>query len=167
MSRILNEPRKLSPEELEKLHKATNKWYPQLIQTYNTTLYEMMASPLKKSLVHTLVIVVLVGILLVVNKTMKLKFKLNNLIYIGIVVVMVIVAGVTSVRQYRKNDNLYLFLTITNPNATKYDYESSSVIQSKLMRNALGSRGGMGSSMSGGILGGALGSMMTSRRRRR
>ena len=80
---------------------------------------------------------------------------------------MVIVAGVTSVRQYRKNDNLYLFLTITNPNATKYDYESSSVIQSKLMRNALGSRGGMGSSMSGGILGGALGSMMTSRRRRR
>ena len=53
-----------------------------------------------------------------------------------------------------------MFLTITKENATKFDYESSNVIQSKLLRNSYRSGG---SSLGSGILGGALGFGLGSR----
>ena len=68
----------------------------------------------------------------------------------------------TGIGQYKTNDNLYLFVTLTKPNATKYDYESSNVVRSKLMRNAY-SRGG--SSLDSGLLGGLLGFGLGRRRR--
>mgnify|MGYP001275893472 CR=1 FL=1 len=70
--------------------------------------------------------------------------------------------------QYKLNDNLFLFLTLTRPGATKYDYESSSVIQSKLMRDAYRSGSSSGSnSLIGGVVGGAIGSRMGGSRGRR
>ena len=59
-------------------------------------------------------------------------------------------------------------LTLTKPGATKYDYESSNVIQSKLFRNSMG-RGGssIGSGMAGGVIGYGLGSSGKSRSRSR
>ena len=54
-------------------------------------------------------------------------------------------------------------MTLTKPNATKYDYESSPVIQSKLMRNSLGRGDSGGSSM----LGAGVGAMIGSRRGKR
>ena len=47
-NRILSEPRKLSNNELVQLEKAKSKWYPAIVQTYNTSLLDMMASPIKK-----------------------------------------------------------------------------------------------------------------------
>ena len=170
--RILSNPRKLSNNELLLFRKAKSKWYPKLIQTYNTTLYEMMASPFKKALIQLLIFSIIVGIYGFVDY----KFKLNNLFDKGkinklamgfIVIFILITIGSVAMGQYKLNDNLYLFLTLTNPGATKYDYESSSVIQSKLMRNAYRSGSSGGNSIMGGILGGAIGSRMGSSRRRR
>jgi len=170
-NRILSNPRKLSNNELLKFRKAKSKWYPKLIQTYNTTLYEMMASPFKKALIIGLIF----SIIVVVYGFVDYKFKLNNLFDRGkinklamvfIVIFILITIGSVAMGQYKLNDNLYLFLTLTKPGATKYDYESSSVIQSKLMRDAYrsGSSGGS-SSLIGGVLGGAIGSRMGRRRR--
>jgi hypothetical protein len=171
--RILSNPRQLSKNELVKVENAKSKWYPKIIQTYNTTLYEMMASPYKKALVQGIIFSIILVIYGYIDYKFKLNYlfdkgKINNIAIIVIVVILIISIGSTAMAQYKLNDNLFLFLTLTLPGATKYDYESSSVIQSKLMRNSVrsGSSGG-GSSLMGGVIGGAIGSRMGSSRRRR
>ena len=171
--RILNSPRQLSNNELLELEEAKSKWFPKIIQTYNTTLYEMMADPFKKATIHSLILLFLVVIYGIVDYKFNLnnlfnKGKVNKIAVIIIIVVLLFIIGSVAMGQYKLNDNLYLFLTLTKSGATKYDYESSSVIQSKLMRNAYrsGSSSG-GSSLMGGVLGGAIGSRMGRRRRRR
>ena len=54
-------------------------------------------------------------------------------------------------------------MTMTKPGATKYDYESSPVIQGKLLRNSYKNSG---SSFGGSVLGAGLGAFAGSRRRR-
>ena len=161
-NRVSNNPRDLSKEELRKLGEAQSKWFPQLVQTYNTTLYQMMASPFKKGLVIFSVMLVLLAIYSVIDKNMKLSFIYNKsvnksvskLAVVICLAVMLFYAGSAALAQYRLNQNLQMFLTITKKGATKFDYESSNVIQSKLLRQAY-SKGG--SSTSSGILGGLLG----------
>ena len=168
-NRILSEPRKLSNNELVELEKAKSKWYPAIVQTYNTSLLDMMASPVKKSLVVLTGLVLLLVIFFFVDKHMYLNLlsskgkvhKLNLLVALGVIIFY---AGVTGYTQYKLNDNLGLFLTLTRQGATKYDYESSNVIQSKLLRSSIG-RGY--SSTGSGVLGGALGYGLGSRSRRR
>ena len=171
-SRILSNPRQLSKNELVKVENAKSKWYPKLIQTYNTTLYEMMASPYKKALVQGIIFSIILAIYAFVDYKFKLNYlfdrgKINNIAIIVIVVILIISIGSTAMAQYKLNDNLFLFLTLTRPGATKYDYESSSVIQNKLMRNAYRGGSSGGSSLMGGVIGGAIGSRMGSSRRRR
>jgi hypothetical protein len=171
-NRILSNPRELNKNEFVKLEQAKSKWYPKIIQTYNTTLYEMMASPIKKAIIKGLILLALIVIYAVIDYKFKLNYlfdrgKVNKIAVIVIVVILIISIGSTAMAQYKLNDNLFLFLTLTRPGATKYDYESSSVIQNKLMRDAY--RGGSSSgssSLMGGVLGGAIGSRMGSSRRR-
>ena len=170
-NRILNNARKLNKSEFVQLENAKSKWYPKIIQTYNTTLYEMMASPLKKAIIHGLILLAITAIYAMFDYKFKLNYifnkgKLNKIAVIVIVVILIFGMGSKAMGQYKLNDNLFLFLTLTRPGATKYDYESSSVIQSKLMRNAYRGGSSGGSSLMGGVLGGAIGSRMGSRRRR-
>ena len=172
-NRILSNPRKLNKNEFVELEKAKSKWYPKIIQTYNTTLYEMMANPFKKAIIHGLILLVLIVIYASIDYKFKLNYlfeksKLNKLAVIIIVVVLIFIMGSIAMGQYKLNDNLFLFLTLTRPGATKYDYESSSVIQSKLMRDAYRSGSSSGSnSLIGGVVGGAIGSRMGGSRGRR
>ncbi len=157
--RVLNNPRELSDDELKKLGKAQSKWFPQLVQNYNTTLYQMMASPYKKGLVFFAVMLVLLAVYSVIDKKMHLGFiysgkSVSKLAVLICLAVILFYSGSVGLAQYRLNQDLQMFLTITNEGATKFDYESSDVIQSKLLRNAY-SRGG--GSTSSGLLGGALG----------
>jgi hypothetical protein len=172
---ILNNKRQLSQEEQVKLAQALSKWYPKLIETYNTPIYDMMASPLKITIIHSILLAIVIFVTLVVNQKFgflpglksKNLFKMP-MIYIIIVVVLLVIGYLSYYSQYQKNENLTLMLTLTKPGATKYDYESSNVIQSKLFRNSMG-RGGssIGSGMAGGVIGYGLGSSGKSRSRSR
>ena len=161
MTRVLDEARELSNGEKQQIYDAQQKWYPKLIQSYNTTLYEMMASPLKKAIIHSLVLLVMFIIFFVVLNNLGLEI---SPIYILVpVVVIIFSAATTYIRQYKENDNLTLMLTITKPGATKYDYESSSVIQSKLFRDTMARSGrSTGSSFAGSLLGSGIGSALGS-----
>ena len=170
-NRILSNPRELNKNEFVKLEQAKSKWYPKIIQTYNTTLYEMMASPIKKAIIRGLIYLVIIGIYAFLDYKFKLNYlfdrgKVNKIAVIVIVVILIISIGSTAMAQYKLNDNLFLFLTLTRPGATKYDYESSSVIQNKLMRNAYRGGSSGGSSLMGGVIGGAIGSRMGGKRHR-
>ena len=148
---FLKSARKLTNMELSELERAQNKWFPTIIQTYRTSLFEMMASPYKKAVIYFMVLSLIGLILLFVNPKV-----FNNKIAIGIVlfVISCICFGI-GLEQYRLNDNLHLILTLTKPNANKYDYESSSVIQNQLLRKAYRS-GNNNNGILGGIIGAGL-----------
>ena len=171
-SSILENPRELSTNELIQLKYAQDKWYPKLIQTYNTSLFEMMANPFKKAILVGIIFIILFGIYAVIDYNFKLnilfnKKKINKIYIIGFFVLLIFSMGSVAMTQYKLNDNLLLFVSLTKPNANKYDYESSTVIQSKLLRDSISSGGnGGGGSFLGGILGGAVGSGLSGRRRR-
>ena len=157
-SRILNNPRQLSQEEQVQLSQALDKWYPTIIQSYNTTLFEMMANPTKKALVHTigLIILVIIGFSVMTILNIRLSQSENIAAIVVVIFVLIFNAVSTYLSQYRQNQDLQLVLTLTRPNATKYDYESSPVIRDKMMRNAYRNSGG-GSSVGNGLLGGLVG----------
>lgn len=165
-SRILNNKRELSQEEQAKLQQALSKWYPAIIQSYNTPIYDMMASPVKVALIHSAIVLVIILVILALNqkfgfmKEIKSKklFK-NPILYVVLVIILLFVGGLSYFSQFKKNENLTLMLTLTKPGATKYDYESSNVIQSKLLRNSMGrSSTRFGSGVAGGVIGYGLGS---------
>jgi len=151
---FLKSARKLTNMELLELENAQNKWFPTIIQTYRTSLFEMMASPYKKPFIYFMVLFFIALILLFINPTL-----FNNKIVICIIlfVISCICFGI-GLEQYRLNDNLHLILTLTKPNANKYDYESSSVIQNQLLRKAY-----MSGNNNNGILGGIIGAGLSIR----
>ena len=174
-SKVLNSPRELSEEELQKIEEAQSKWYPKLLQSYDTTLYEMMADPVLKAIVHLCIFAIFLAIVLIVTKIYlgpKTKFFKNLksynglLILLGILVFVVIMSFSTVRKQTKLNNNLVLVMTLTSPGATKYDYELNPVIRDQLMRGAVGRRQGNGSAFLGGLLGASLSSNSGSRRRR-
>ena len=160
---ISTNARDLSGEEIKQFEQATQKWYPKVLQSYNTTLYEMVANPVKKAMVHVVALLILVCLAVLVfcliNKTkLSVKYLQKNKLYIGVVVLIaIVIAVVTAIGQHKQNDNIRLIMTMTKPGATKYDYESSPVIQGKLLRNSY-SRGGAS------FMGAGLGAMASTRR---
>jgi hypothetical protein len=159
--------RELTREEQSQIYVAQQKWYPQLFQTYNTTLLEMMASPLKKAIIDVSIsaVVLIIGFL-IGNKYLDMNINVN----IGIVVIIVLslfTAYGSYVGQWKENDNLVLMVSLSHPNATKYDYESSPVIQAKLMRQAYSEGGGGGGSLSDSAMGAGLGYYMGSKASKR
>lgn len=151
---FLKSPRKLTKIELSELERAQNKWFPTIIQTYRTPLFEMMASPYKKALIYFIVLSLIGLILLFINPRV-----FYNKIGIAITLfVILFICFIIGLEQYKSNDNLHLMLTLTKPNANKYDYESSSVIQNQLLRKAYMSR-----NSNNGILGGIIGAGLSIR----
>ena len=67
-SRILNNKRELSADEKKQLVNALSKWYPAVIQTYNTSLYDMMASPLKMTIIHSALLLLVIVVCLALNQ---------------------------------------------------------------------------------------------------
>ena len=161
-SRLLDKARQLSAEELQQVAIAQQKWYPAIYQTYNTSLFDMMASPYKKALITLIVYSIVVYIAFFLYRRFFGRNKSTNYYIIGSVILGIIIIYGAGVGQYKLNQNVQLVMTMAKPNATKYDYESSDVIQAQLMRKAY-SRGG--SSAGSGIFGGLVGYGLGRRRR--
>lgn len=172
-SRVLNNKRQLSQEEQVKLQQALSKWYPELIETYNTPIYDMMASPIKVALIHVVLVTLLIVVFLALNQKFGFLPELKSkklikmpILYLVVIVVLIIIGGMSYHSQFKKNENLTLMLMLTKPGATKYDYESSNVIQSKLLRNSMRSGGSsLGSGFGGGVVGYGIGSSSKPRSR--
>lgn len=154
------EARKLSAEELRQISAAQQRWKPVIFQTYQTKVIDMMASPIKWALVKSTVPLTafLLYVLFIVKILKKKSDKMVHLFYLAIFGVVILVSIGTSVyRQYRLNENLELVMTFLPEGATKYDYESSPVIQNQMLRGSIGGGRG-GGALAGGLIGGLIGS---------
>ena len=66
------------------------------------------------------------------NKMLSKTTKLDYSIYLVIITITIIYT--TYFGQYKLNQNVMMIMALTNPGATKYDYESSPVIRDEMMR---------------------------------
>lgn len=153
------EARKLSAEELRQISAAQQRWKPVIFQTYQTKVVDMMASPIKWPLVKSAVPLTafLLYVLFILKVLKKKSDKMIHLFYLAIFGVVILVSiGMSVYRQYRLNKDLELVMTFLPEGATKYDYESSPVIQNQMLRGRIGGRGG--GALAGGLVGGLIGS---------
>lgn len=160
---MLNEPRTLSKEEVELYSKAQQKWYPVIIQTYSTPIDGMMAHPMKyaflKAILYLPILLLILGVYLYFD--FGGKMKMNKMVISVIALVLFVILMVSGyLKQYRLNQDLLLVATLLPENPTKYDYETSPVIQGKLMRNSIGKAGSSSGALTGGLLGGVIGSKL-------
>ena len=125
-TKILDDPREILVEEQIEINNALSKWYPAIIQTYNTSILDMMASPIKKGIVHGVVVFIVISIFLLFDasfKVLNLKFSKHPVIFVIFLVIILFITGITAYGQYINNENLKLILSLTKRGATKYDYE--------------------------------------------
>ena len=156
-------PRSLTPEESKMYMEAQQKWFPTIIQTFNTPLKDMMAHPLKYAFLRALVLIPVVLLFVGIYFYFSSFRKRNiNKLVIGVITLVMMVFLMISgyLKQYRLNQDLLMVATLLPPNPTKYDYESSPVVQGKLMRNSISRSGSSGGAFGGGLLGGVVGSRL-------
>ena len=123
-SRILDSPRKLTVIEQMQLLEAKEKWHPKIIQTYKTTLFEMIANPYKKALFYLIVFSILVLLLISVISRYKLRLFYNKII-IGIIIIVtlsifsnVALQNIFSTRNEGVPLKIIYFLIIYNSKST-------------------------------------------------
>jgi len=167
MTKFLESPRELTPKEVAMYEKAQQKWLPTIIQSFQTPIHEMMVSPVKYSILRSLLLTVL--ILLGANVYLYFEGikRTRTFITYNIIAFVVMVVILTSLKYFsvvKNNQNLMLVASLlpTDQIPTKYDYESSSVVQSKLMRASMSRMGSGG--LTGGLVGGVVGGSMGRRR---
>ena len=154
----MEKKRELTKKELDQIKKAQQKWKPTIFQSYQTPIYDMMASPLKWTSVK-MVLFIIFAILAYHGFILLYKLKKGEVLYlqIGVVVMLMISFGSSYYRQWRLNNDLVMVMTLLKPNATKYDYESSPVIQNMLLRSSIGRGVSSSGAFAGGLLGGSIG----------
>lgn len=151
-----DERRELSAEEIQMYSVAQEKWIPALIPTFSTPLHELMASPLKWSFLKAFPMTLIFGLVIFFAMGMKLP-KSKLLLTVIISGLFLFMFGTGYLSQYRKNQDYLMVASLLPPNPTKYDYESSSVVQAKLMRNSISRVGSGSGSLAGGVIGGVIG----------
>jgi quinol-cytochrome oxidoreductase complex cytochrome b subunit len=120
-TKFLDNPREISLEEKIEIKDAISKWYPSIVQTYNTSILDLMASPIKKGIVHGIIVFIIISIFLLFDynfKVLNLKFSKHPVIFVIFLVIILFIIGITVYGQHIKNENLKLVLSLTKRGAT-------------------------------------------------
>ena len=160
MTKFLESPRELTPKEVAMYEKAQQKWLPTIIQSFQTPIHEMMASPVKRVFLQFMIVLPIVVAFILLFVTNRPPPYLIAFIIIS----PIMSASLMYFSVVRKNQNLMMVASLLPKDQipTKYDYESSPVVQAKLMRKSMGRMGSGG--LAGGLVGGVVGGSMGRRR---
>ena len=171
---------KPTDEELVAFSEAQKKWYPVIIETYNTKLLDLMANPFKKSVITIFIFFIIFtvcgGIYLFIQGIypgMKMKASDKRLVSIFVIVgivSLIVIYGFSVVSQYKTNEEMEMIIVQSSLDATKYDYENDPVIKSKLYRQSMSGRSSSSSSSSsssalGALIGAGIGSRLSRSKR--
>ena len=157
----LSKERTLSPKEKHVIAAAQTRWMPTLYPVYSTPLIDLLASPLKYTLLRAVPLLALLGVYVwFESRNNNSLFRSTSLVLTIAGVLGVIFLVGMYVQQYRRNNNVVDMLRRLPRGATYYDYLQSPVVQGDMNRQALSSSGGstVVTTGSGGVLGGMWGS---------
>ena len=155
----LSKERTLSTKEKTVIAAAQTRWMPTLYPVYSTPLIDLLASPLKYTLLRAVPLLALLGVYVwFESRNTKSLFRSTSLVLtIAGVLGAIFLAGMY-VQQYRRNNNVVDMLRRLPQGATYYDYLQSPVVQGDMNRRALSSGSTAVAAGSGGLLGGMWGS---------
>ena len=159
MSPKLSAERTLSPKEEAVLAAAQTRWMPTLYPVYSTPLVDLLASPLKYTLLRTVPVLAIVGLYVwyTTRHGKGVSSSLTLLLSVIGVFALIFIVGMY-IQQYRRNNNIVDMLRRLPRGATYYDYLKSPVVQGDMNRRALRSGSTAVAAGSGGLLGGMWGS---------
>jgi hypothetical protein len=155
----LSKERTLSTKEKTVIAAAQTRWMPTLYPVYSTPLIDLLASPLKYTLLRAVPVLAITGLYLwyITRGGQGPNSSLAMLLSVVGVFALIFLAGMY-VQQYRRNNNIKDMLRRLPRGATYYDYLQSPVVQGDMNRRALSSGSTAVAAGSGGLLGGMWGS---------
>lgn len=160
MSPKLTKERTFSPKEASVIAAAQTRWMPTLYPVYSTPLIDLLASPLKYTLLRAVPVLAIAGLYLwyTTRHGQGTNSGLAMMLSVVGVFALIFLVGMY-VQQYRRNNNVVDMLRRLPRGATYYDYLQSPVVQGDMNRRALSSSGStVVTTGSGGLLGGMWGS---------
>ena len=162
----LSSERTLSPKEKTVIASAKTRWMPTLYPVYSTPLIDLLASPLKYTLLKAVPLLALLGLYVwFESRNNKSLFRSTSLVLtIAGVFGAIFLVGMY-VQQYRRNKNIVDMLRRLPRGATYYDYLQSPVVQGDMNRRVLSSSSTAVAAGSGGVFGGMWGSRRRGGRR--
>ena len=155
----LSKERTLSPKEKAVIAAAQTRWMPTLYPVYSTPLIDLLASPLKYTILRAVPVLAIAGLYLwyTTRRGQGANSSLALLFSVVGVFALIFLVGMY-VQQYRRNNNVVDMLRRLPRGATYYDYLQSPVVQGDMNRRALSSGSTVVTTGSGGLLGGMWGS---------
>lgn len=159
MSPKLSKERTLSPKEKHVIAAAQTRWMPTLYPVYSTPLIDLLASPLKYTLLRAVPVLAIAGMYIgyTTRRGQGANSSLAMMLCVVGVFALIFLVGMY-VQQYQRNNNVMDMLRRLPRGATYYDYLQSPVVQGDMNRRALGSGSTVIAAGSGGVLGGMWGS---------
>lgn len=133
----IGESKPVTKEESALIAQAQDKWWNVIFQSYNTNVLDLMAHPVKKAIIATLLSIVAFVLYAKFTKLDKRAIKnMSMWIVLGVVVVF----GMTYYTQWKTNENVIAVATRL-PNrfkSTVFDYQNNMVVQGSLLRSRSG-----------------------------
>ena len=165
MVKYLDEPRQLTPRELEIYGRAKTKWMPTIFTSFQTQVDKMMASPIKYGSLNALFMIVLISAMLYIYTLLdEDSFPIdvfNKYVLFALAILYVFIFGLTYFKTRRSNEDIIMVVSYLPEGRipSRYEIEASPVVQSKLLRDSMGqsSSGGFGPGLLGGIVGSRIG----------
>tara|TARA_E500000178_G_scaffold264869_1_gene262114 strand:+ start:5328 stop:5831 length:504 start_codon:yes stop_codon:yes gene_type:complete len=163
MVKYLNEPRQLTPRELEIYGRAKTKWMPKIFTSFQTPVDQMMASPVKYSSINALFMIVVISAMLYIYTLLEEDAYpinvFNKFVLIALSILYLFIFGVTYFKTRRSNEDIIMVASYLPEGRipSRYEIEASPVVQSKLLRSSIGNSGsGIGAGLVGGLFGGTI-----------
>lgn len=128
---------KLSEEEIMRIEQAQSKWFPTVLQSYSTSILDMMASPLKKSILFLSVYIFVIYLYLYVIQKQPKSLNSNILF---ILVGGLFIFGSIYYKQWKLNQNL-IEVAMRSENrldSKQFDFKNNMVVQGDLLTGSIG-----------------------------
>ena len=160
MVKYLDEPRQLTPRELEIYGRAKTKWMPKIFTSFRTPVDQMMASPVKYSSINALFIIVVISAIMYIYTLIEEDAYpinvFNKYMLFGLAILYVFIFSVTYFKTRRSNEDIILVASYLPEGRipSRYEIEASPVVQGRLLRSSIQhSSSGIGPGLVGGIIG--------------
>ena len=164
MVKYLDEPRQLTPRELEIYGRAKTKWMPKIFTSFQTPVDQMMASPIKYSSINALFMIVVISAMLYIYILLEEDaFPINvfnKYVLFGLTILYIFIFSITYFKTRRSNEDIIMVASYLPEGRipSRYEIEASPVVQSRLLRSSIqNNSSGIGSGLVGGIIGSRIG----------
>jgi hypothetical protein len=130
--------RNITPEEQNKIDIGLERWYPEIIKSNITPVYNLLANPVKRTLI-TVIVLVIIGF----GVYKYFDIKLTSMYQIIAVCSILFIVGSTYITSVRTNGDIIGIIPYLPENATYYDYKQKLPILDVLLKSQGGSDSGL------------------------